>query len=342
MTFDPTIFTELAHSKMREWACQSDGEIFHTHSSLLWPVIYQNQKAMLKIVDPQGDESNAPNILRYYNGVGAIKILEHEGHIQLLERAISTQPDHDLDLMVRKDLADWGGLANHAHQINRANRTDQATQIICDTIERLHGRHNSANAKDLPNHLDAIESRRDHMLGYMQEGRVPVSSLPLFQYAADLSKDLMEETKESFCLLHGDVHHGNILYDDDRGWLAIDPKGFWGPKIYEYAHIMCNPYEYQGIVATPSHMQRQSAIIHDKTGLDTALLLQFTFMHSMQCAAWCLSKKHQDYWMACALTAARCGGLNLPDCPASFSPPSLLLSSSSSKAKNISLKKPTS
>ena len=29
-------------------------------------------------------------------------------------------------------------------------------------------------------------------------------------------------------LLHGDLHHWNILSDADRGWMAIDPKGVIG------------------------------------------------------------------------------------------------------------------
>ena len=27
-------------------------------------------------------------------------------------------------------------------------------------------------------------------------------------------------------LLHGDLHHYNVLPDSERGWLAIDPKGW--------------------------------------------------------------------------------------------------------------------
>ena len=35
-------------------------------------------------------------------------------------------------------------------------------------------------------------------------------------------------TEEPDYLLHGDLHHGNILFDDARGWIAIDPKGLVG------------------------------------------------------------------------------------------------------------------
>ncbi len=41
-------------------------------------------------------------------------------------------------------------------------------------------------------------------------------------------------------LLHGDLHHENILWDDALGWLAIDPKGVIGPKPMECGRFLHN------------------------------------------------------------------------------------------------------
>ena len=43
-------------------------------------------------------------------------------------------------------------------------------------------------------------------------------------------------------LLHGDLHHYNILRDGDRGWVAIDPKGVVGEVEYEIGAALRNPY----------------------------------------------------------------------------------------------------
>jgi streptomycin 6-kinase len=60
------------------------------------------------------------------------------------------------------------------------------------------------------------------------------------QSASDIPSDLLRQGMEMFdrlvakkpkdFLLHGDLHHTNILFDTHRGWLAIDPKGVIGPK----------------------------------------------------------------------------------------------------------------
>jgi len=50
-------------------------------------------------------------------------------------------------------------------------------------------------------------------------------------------------------LLHGDLHHENILRDDTEGWLAIDPKGVIGPRPMEcgrFLHNFCED-EIEGV-----------------------------------------------------------------------------------------------
>lgn len=42
-------------------------------------------------------------------------------------------------------------------------------------------------------------------------------------------------------VLHGDLHHGNILDFGTKGWLAIDPKGLVGERGFDYANIFTNP-----------------------------------------------------------------------------------------------------
>jgi streptomycin 6-kinase len=43
-------------------------------------------------------------------------------------------------------------------------------------------------------------------------------------------------------LLHGDLHHDNILAAERRPWLAIDPKGVIGEAAYETGSWLRNPY----------------------------------------------------------------------------------------------------
>ena len=44
-------------------------------------------------------------------------------------------------------------------------------------------------------------------------------------------------------LLHGDLHHFNILLDEERGWSAIDPQSRIGPSCLEYGSFVGNAGE---------------------------------------------------------------------------------------------------
>ena len=41
-------------------------------------------------------------------------------------------------------------------------------------------------------------------------------------------------------LLHGDLHHQNILLSEQRGWIAIDPKGVIGAPCLEAGRYLIN------------------------------------------------------------------------------------------------------
>jgi len=43
-------------------------------------------------------------------------------------------------------------------------------------------------------------------------------------------------------LLHGDLHHKNILRAGRQPWLAVDPKGLVGEPAYEVGALLRNPY----------------------------------------------------------------------------------------------------
>jgi streptomycin 6-kinase len=51
---------------------------------------------------------------------------------------------------------------------------------------------------------------------------------------------LSDEDASEYVVLHGDLHHENILWDADAGWLAIDPKGVIGPRCLELGRFVQN------------------------------------------------------------------------------------------------------
>ncbi len=55
-------------------------------------------------------------------------------------------------------------------------------------------------------------------------------------------------------MLHGDLHHDNILSAERQPWLAIDPKGVVGEPAYEVGALLRNLWEDRHRLANPRRM----------------------------------------------------------------------------------------
>ncbi len=105
---------------------------------------------------------------------------------------------------------------------------DEAITITATVLKRLHNApipsaHAFPHIKDW---LSALESPLKIPAQYLQKAR---------QLGAHLLKTSAKEV-----LLHGDLHHDNILQNGDE-WVVIDPKGVIGEPAYEVAAFIRNP-----------------------------------------------------------------------------------------------------
>lgn len=242
---------------------------------------------MLKVPNPLDDEAHGAEIMKIFAGHGAVRVLESDQHIYLLERVGTEGEPTLLDLVYRGD-------------------DDQATTIICDVIERLHA---ASKTKGIPAFASSFTQHSNDMVQNAMRGPLAATHGAAFQFAFDVSEELAVEFAGTRLFLHGDIHHFNVL-PSNRGWLAIDPKGIAGPRIYEYANALVNPYMHEAVTRS-SRMKRQAAIMAERGLVDEQALLRFTFVHAMQCAAWSHSEKDQHYWLSCAKIAANLARLTV-------------------------------
>jgi len=169
---------------------------------------------VLKIPRPENDETHSLAALLHFAGSGAVRVLEHGPGAMLLERAIPGRPLTDLVI---------------------ASCDDEATGIICDLIAALH---RPALPADAVNQFPSIEDWGSELKSYRNDaGAIPFN---LLDRAVALFAELAS-SQGPRRLLHGDLHHHNILYDQHRGWVAIDPKGVVGESPYEIGSALRNP-----------------------------------------------------------------------------------------------------
>jgi len=204
---------------------------------------FQGSKAViLKLgLDIDGLKREAAALIAF-DGFGVVQIFSENTGLLLLECAVpgislkSYFPDND----------------------------DQAINITANVINRLHkapipSTHAFPHIKDW---LEALDGDLE----------IPVHTL---QKAREI-RDKLLKTAEADVLLHGDLHHDNIL-QNVNDWVAIDPKGVIGEPAYEVAAFIRNP-----IPELLNHVDA-TTIIHNRiTYFAEALTL-----HSGRIIDWC-------------------------------------------------------
>lgn len=88
-------------------------------------------------------------------------------------------------------------------------------------------------------------------------------------------------------LLHGDLHHENILFSETRGWLAIDPKGVVGEREYESGAFLRNPFPAcAGWPDFERRTRRRLDLLAESLSFERARLLDWAFAQSVLSACW--------------------------------------------------------
>jgi streptomycin 6-kinase len=171
--------------------------------------------AVLKLGPPSGHSLREElPALRAFAGRGAVRVLraDLDRGALLLERA---EPGDRLrDLVPHRDA--------------------EATSIAVDVMRRLAA---APPDRGLPDLVDQAGAFDDYLARHGDGGPLPGD---LVARAGGLMRELCASAPERV-VLHGDLHHDNILRATREPWLAIDPHGLFGDAGYETTSLLYNP-----------------------------------------------------------------------------------------------------
>jgi streptomycin 6-kinase len=128
----------------------------------------------------------------------------------------------------------------------------------------------------------------------------------LVSLAEQLFAELLATAAPSM-LLHGDLHHYNILSARRQPWLAIDPKGVCGEPAYEVGAWLHNPFDLLQRPQPDRLLARRVTIFSEMLGIETERLAGWGMAQAVL-SAWWSYEDHGHSWepaLACAELLAR-------------------------------------
>jgi streptomycin 6-kinase len=216
------------------------------------------EPAVLKLSYPDGWFADETRAIAEVGGDGMVKLLDHDDDgAQLLERAMpgtSLLDEHD---------------------------EPEGNELAAGVMQRLW---RPAPAGFVTVAEEATRWATSMPLRHAQQ--MAPFERPMMELAAETLKELVA-TQGEIVLLHGDLHHGNVLAAEREPWLAIDPKPLAGEREFDITALLRDRRE--DILADPDphgRLQRRFDQLCDLFACDRRRLRDWTFAILVDYALW--------------------------------------------------------
>jgi streptomycin 6-kinase len=218
---------------------------------------------ILKLGVPNFDTRNEMKTLQIYNGDGCAKLLKYdlEDGVMLLERLVPGRmlsSESDEMVVIENYTKVWKA-------IRRPLLDGVSTPSLTHWFEGLTNYRNSGDSQIPLEHVQVAEE--------------------FFQQVMDSS--------EGTELLHGDLHHENILYSEQNGWMAIDPKGVAGDPYFDVVSFLVNQLDSK--VDPKSILKLRVDTICEQLGLNRQRLLKAAIALGTLYACWGIEDQDPDW-----------------------------------------------
>ncbi|AJW79725.1 aminoglycoside phosphotransferase family protein [Clavibacter michiganensis] len=254
---------------LERWRLDPDGPSVRTASSVIAPVRRDGAPLMLKVPLVE-EERRGGRLMAAWAGRGAAPVLasDADGTV-LMARA------DDPGILVREASADGP---------DADARDDGATRILARAAARLH------RVPPEPR----VVAEAVPLEVWFRELVAPERPLPRsLDRGAAVARELLAGPGPT-AVLHGDIHHGNVLHfgggssdggdDSDDAWRAIDPKALVGAPGFDTANVFANPTP--AIALRPGRLARRARVVAEETGADLDAVLAWAEAWCALSAAW--------------------------------------------------------
>ena len=241
---------------LKKWNLNNEGPVENlSYNYVLKVTDSEGTPLILKLGVPNFDTRNEMRTLQAYNGNGCAKLLKSDpgNGVILLERLVP----------------------------GRMLSEEKDERLVTETFVKVW----KAIRRPVPN--DTSTPSLTHWFEGLERYRKNFPHGPIPHEHIQLAEDFLQQVIDSSAgpeLLHGDLHHENILYSKQQGWMAIDPKGVAGDPYFDVVSFLVNQLESKK--DPKSILKLRVDTISEQLGLDRQRLLKAAVALGTLYACW--------------------------------------------------------
>lgn len=152
---------------------------------------------------------------------------------------------------------------------------EKATRIIAQVILDLQSAdtlHQKMNYQHISEHISAFAFLRGHL------------DTHVIEHAESIFKELCADCSHDI-ILHGDLHHDNIL-QSGTSWCVIDPHGYIGNPCAEIGPMVFNPLDCFPKHSLKNTVEARLNILAEMLPFDLQHIKAWAFCLALRSAAW--------------------------------------------------------
>lgn len=222
-------------------------------------------EASLKLCVPNKESRSEEQALRCYDGKGAVRV-------------IASEPDRGILLMES---------VKPGYTLHKLQDDTEAMLAAAHIMKRLW--------RPAPPGTNAFPSVAGWTEGLSRLRRIYNGGTgPLPERMVALAENTFEQllhTAGTQLLLHGDLHHGNILAGEREPWISIDPKGIIGEAEYEVCALLTNNLPESDQIGI---LRNRVNVLSSALQLDRSRILKWALSFGVLSAFWCIEDSVGD------------------------------------------------
>ena len=242
---------------LQKWNLSNAVPLAETETSTLFEVSSSFGPAVLKVLNEMGKKHEAvgAEFLKACDGKGAAKLYAYDEGAHLIERLYG----------------------ENLYQFSKVAKEEEASRHFVSIIKKIHKvSPEGVNIKPL-----------EHLFDAFKRVTIPEALKETIEQGSYVAQELLNSQAESV-LLHGDLHHENILQRDSGEFVCFDSQACVGDPAYELGTTLKNPWDYQEISHDQEQFKARAKFFSRELNLPYERVVGFAFVHVCLSMCWAL------------------------------------------------------